>query len=79
MTRNYLDLVVKYASMLILLAGVEDRKAVLGLFNAAYDLLKGSGDPSFPRLGQLIVDYEQPFKKLCDDFVPHSRVRPTRI
>ena len=34
----------------------------------------GQGDPSFPRLGQMIVDYETPMKKLAEDFVPHSKL-----
>lgn len=38
------------------------------------NLKKSSRDPSFPRLGQMIVDYEIPMKKLSDDFVPHSKV-----
>jgi NCK-associated protein 1 len=37
-------------------------------------MITGQGDLSFPRLGQLIVDYESPMKKLTDDFVPHSKV-----
>jgi hypothetical protein len=31
-------------------------------------------DSSFPRLGQMIVDYEIPMKKLSEDFVPHSKL-----
>ena len=31
-------------------------------------------DSSFPRLGQMIVDYETPLKKLSEDFVPHSKL-----
>ncbi|KAL9699226.1 hypothetical protein quinque_002667 [Culex quinquefasciatus] len=35
LTKNYMDLVTTYVSLMILLSRVEDRKAVLGLFNAA--------------------------------------------
>ena len=59
---------------MILLSRVDDRKAVLGLFNAAHEMVHGAGDPAFPRLGQLIVDYESPLKKLSEEFVPHARV-----
>ena len=38
LTKNYLDLVTTYVSLMILLSRVEDRKAVLGLFNAAYEM-----------------------------------------
>ena len=32
-------------------------------------------DKDFPRLAQLILDYESPLKKLMEEFVPHSKVR----
>ncbi|VDP07691.1 unnamed protein product [Soboliphyme baturini] len=31
-------------------------------------------EPNFPRLGQMILDYESPMKKLTEEFVPHNRV-----
>jgi NCK-associated protein 1 len=55
------------------LSRVDDRKIVLGLFNIATDLTHGHGDANFPRLGQMIIDYEQPLRKLHDEFVPHVR------
>ena len=39
--KGYLDLIVTYMSIMILLARVEDRKAVLGLFNFAYEVMHG--------------------------------------
>ncbi|KAL1505704.1 hypothetical protein ABEB36_005209 [Hypothenemus hampei] len=74
LTKNYLDLVTTYISLMVLLSRVEDRKAVLGLFNAAYEIVHGSADASFPRLGSMIMDYDVPFKKLSEEFVPHSRL-----
>ncbi|KAJ8961396.1 hypothetical protein NQ318_014641 [Aromia moschata] len=74
LTKHYLDLVTTYVSLMVLLSRVEDRKAVLGLFNAAYEIVHGSPDQSFPRLGSMIMDYDIPFKKLCEEFVPHSRL-----
>lgn len=41
LTKAYLDLITTYVSLLILLSRVEDRKAVLGLFNAAYEIIHG--------------------------------------
>lgn len=41
LTKGYLDLIVTYVSVLVLLARVEDRKAVLGLFNFAHELMHG--------------------------------------
>lgn len=31
-------------------------------------------DSSFPRLGQMIMDYENPLKKLHEEFVPHAKL-----
>ncbi|CAF0929336.1 unnamed protein product [Didymodactylos carnosus] len=73
LTKAYLELISTYISLMILLSRVDDRKIVLGLYNVATDLTHGHGDSSFPRLGQLIIDYDQPLKKLHDEFVPHSR------
>jgi NCK-associated protein 1 len=41
LTKGYLDLMVTYVSIMILLSRVEDRKAVLGLFNFAHELQHG--------------------------------------
>jgi NCK-associated protein 1 len=75
LTKNYLDLIVTYVSLLILLSKVDDRKTVLGLFTIAHEMVNGQADASFPRLGQMIIDYENPMKKLIEDFTPHSKVR----
>ncbi|GJQ81682.1 putative membrane-associated protein [Trypoxylus dichotomus] len=74
LTKNYLDLVVTFVSLMILLSKVEDRKAVLGLFNAAYEMIHNQMDQSFPRLGSMITDYDLPLKKLSEEFVPHSKL-----
>ncbi|XP_076048024.1 nck associated protein 1 Hem isoform X3 [Oratosquilla oratoria] len=74
LTKGYLDLVINYVTLMVLLSRVEDRKAVLGLFNAAHEMVNNQGDPSFPRLGQMIMDYEVPLKKLSEEFVPHTKL-----
>lgn len=74
MTKSYLDLIVTYVSLMILLSRVEDRKAVLGIFNMAFDIINGHFEVSFYRLGQMIIDYEQPMKKLSEEFIPHSKL-----
>lgn len=73
LTKGYLDLIVTYVSVLVLLARVEDRKAVLGLFNFAHELMHSKAEESFPRLGQMIIEYEPPIKKLAEEFIPHSK------
>ncbi|KAL1110560.1 hypothetical protein AAG570_008088 [Ranatra chinensis] len=74
LTKAYLDLCVTYVTLMILLSRVEDRKAVLGLFNAAHEMVHNQSDHSFPRLGQMIMDYDPPLKKLSEEFVPHSKL-----
>ncbi len=74
MTTSYLELISTYVSLMILLSKVDDRKTVLGLYTIAHEIVNGQGDPGFPRLGQMIVDYEAPMKKLSEDFVPHSKL-----
>jgi len=41
LTRSYLDLIVTYFCIMIIVSRVEDRRAVLGLFNFAYELQNG--------------------------------------
>lgn len=36
-------------------------------------------DREYPRLGQMIVDYENPLKKMMEEFVPHSKVSQDQI
>uniref|UniRef100_A0A4W3ITW6 Nck-associated protein 1 n=1 Tax=Callorhinchus milii TaxID=7868 RepID=A0A4W3ITW6_CALMI len=36
-------------------------------------------DREYPRLGQMIVDYENPLKKMMEEFVPHSKVRSNAL
>ncbi|OQV13186.1 Membrane-associated protein Hem [Hypsibius exemplaris] len=73
-TVKYLELIAKYVSLMIILSRVDDRKAMLGLYTAVHELANGQCEPSFPRLGQMILDYEMPLRKLCEDFVPHNRI-----
>lgn len=74
LTKSYLDLISTFVSLMILLSKVDDRKTVLGLYTIAHEMVNGQGDQSFPRLGQMIIDYEIPMKKLAEDFVPHSKL-----
>ncbi|XP_052798204.1 membrane-associated protein Hem-like isoform X3 [Mya arenaria] len=72
--KSYLDLVTTYVSIMILVSKVDDRKNILALYNVAHEFMHGQGDPSFPRLGQMILEYDVPMKKMAEEFVPHSRV-----
>lgn len=74
LTSGVMNLITNYIALMILLSRVEDRKAVLGLFNVAYTLAHNGSEASFPRLGQMVVEYESPFRKLCEDLGPLNRV-----
>uniref|UniRef100_A0AAX7VAS6 Nck-associated protein 1 n=1 Tax=Astatotilapia calliptera TaxID=8154 RepID=A0AAX7VAS6_ASTCA len=74
LTKNYLDLVVTYTTLMIILSRIEERKAIIGLYNYAHEMTHGASDREYPRLGQMIVDYENPLKKMMEEFVPHGKV-----
>ncbi|KAM6928315.1 nck-associated protein 1-like [Xenentodon cancila] len=72
-TKNYLDLIVTYASVINTLSRIDEKKAMVGMFNCAQEMSNGSSDPAYPRLGQMFVEYEHPWKKLTEEFGPHTR------
>ncbi|XP_029006069.1 nck-associated protein 1-like [Betta splendens] len=72
-TQNYLELITTYTSVIITLSRIDDKKALVGMFNCAHEMTNGSSDPSYPRLGQMLVEYEHPWKKLAEEFGPHTR------
>ncbi|CAG0916090.1 unnamed protein product [Notodromas monacha] len=74
LTKAYLDLVSTYVSLMLILSRVEDRKAVLGLFNVAHEMTNNHGDASFPRLGQMVQDFDTPLKKLSEEFFTHTKL-----
>ena len=43
LTKLYLELVATYVSIMILLSKVDDRRAVIALFNVAHEFLQGKG------------------------------------
>ena len=59
--------------LMIPLSGVDDCKEVLGLFSTVYKMSKSQSVLSFPRLGQMVIDYNLPLKKLSEEFVLHTR------
>ncbi|XP_030054169.1 nck-associated protein 1-like isoform X1 [Microcaecilia unicolor] len=73
-TKNYLDLIVTYTSVILLLSRIEDRRALIGLYNCAHEMLQGNSDSNFPRLGQMVLEYENPLKKLSEEFGSHTKV-----
>lgn len=37
-----------------------------------------SSDPSFARLGQMVLEYDHPLKKLTEEFGPHTKASSLR-
>ncbi|XP_077428322.1 nck-associated protein 1-like isoform X1 [Vanacampus margaritifer] len=72
-TKSYLDLIITYTSVIATLTRIDEKKALVGMFNCAHEMSKGSSDPSYPRLSQMIVEYEHPWKKLTEEFGPHTK------
>uniref|UniRef100_A0A665TKF3 NCK associated protein 1 like n=1 Tax=Echeneis naucrates TaxID=173247 RepID=A0A665TKF3_ECHNA len=72
-TKSYLDLIIIYISVIITLSRIDDKKALMGMFNCAHEMTNGASDPSYPRLGQMVLEYEHPWKKLTEEFGPHTR------
>uniref|UniRef100_A0A672LQ16 Nck-associated protein 1-like n=1 Tax=Sinocyclocheilus grahami TaxID=75366 RepID=A0A672LQ16_SINGR len=75
LTKNYLDLIVTYASVIYMLSRIDDKKAIVGMYNCAFEHSHGAfgHDPSFPRLGQMFIEYDHPWKKLSEEFGPHTK------
>ncbi|KAM9859039.1 nck-associated protein 1-like [Aulostomus maculatus] len=78
-TKSYLDLIITYTSVIITLSRIDDKKALVGMFNCAHEMTKGSSDPSYPRLSQMFVEYEHPWKKLTEEFGSHTRSVTTAL
>uniref|UniRef100_A0A8K9UXC6 NCK associated protein 1 like n=1 Tax=Oncorhynchus mykiss TaxID=8022 RepID=A0A8K9UXC6_ONCMY len=72
-TKNYLELIITYISVIIMLSRVEDKKVLVGMYNCAHEMSNGSSDPAYPRLAQMFMEYEQPIKKLTEEFGPHTK------
>ncbi|KAI5253943.1 Nck-Associated Protein 1 [Manis pentadactyla] len=44
LTKNYLDLIITYTTLMILLSRIEERKAIIGLYNYAHEMTHGASD-----------------------------------
>ena len=66
-------MVVNFVCAMILMSRIEDRKSIVAMYNVAHELANGSTEPKYPRLAQMIVDYESPLKKLNEDLSPMHR------
>ncbi|KAG7259309.1 hypothetical protein CRUP_005771, partial [Coryphaenoides rupestris] len=71
-TKSYLDLIVTYTSVIIMLSRLDDKKVLVSMYNCAYEMTKATCESSYPRLSQMFIEYEQPWKKLSEDFWPST-------
>ncbi|XP_039602736.1 nck-associated protein 1-like isoform X1 [Polypterus senegalus] len=72
-TKNYLDLIITYVSVILMLSRIDDRKVLVGMYNCAHEMSNGSSDSAYPRLGQMLLEYENPWKKMTEEFGPHTK------
>ena len=68
-----LRMLVTLLEMLVLLLFLSTSICV-GLYNVAHETTRGSMDTHFPRLGQMIIDYDAPIRKMTEEFIPLSKV-----
>ena len=74
LTAAYLDLCRNHAAVMLLLSRLPERRLIAGLFNTAYMMVRKTQEPAYPRLGQMLVEYDQPLRRLQADFEPTSKV-----
>ncbi|XP_068123381.1 nck-associated protein 1-like isoform X2 [Hyperolius riggenbachi] len=72
-TKSYLDLIVTYFSVIMLISRIEDRKTLVALYSCASEMLQGQSEPTYARLGHMLLDYDNPLKKLSEEFGPHTK------
>jgi len=65
---SFMDLVVKFMQVNILLSTIADRKQVLSVYARAYYYSKASDEPNYNKLSAYILEYENPLKKMLVDF-----------
>uniref|UniRef100_A0A8D0D8V3 NCK associated protein 1 like n=1 Tax=Sander lucioperca TaxID=283035 RepID=A0A8D0D8V3_SANLU len=46
-TKNYLDLIITYTSVIITLSRIDDKKALVGMFNCAHEMTNGSSNMDY--------------------------------
>lgn len=70
LTRLFLELVADFISIMVIMGSISERKLICSVFNHVYDANRGQHEPSFPRLGNMLIDYDQPLRKLSEEFTP---------
>eukprot|EP00051_Salpingoeca_urceolata_P003368 m.57251 g.57251 ORF g.57251 m.57251 type:complete len:1106 (-) comp12716_c0_seq2:107-3424(-) len=74
LTAEFLNVLQNLLSLLELLSRISDRRAIAALYSTAFEIIRGTNEVSYPRLGQLLVDFDQPLKKAHEGFSPHTKL-----
>eukprot|EP00053_Salpingoeca_punica_P016483 m.155851 g.155851 ORF g.155851 m.155851 type:complete len:1117 (+) comp16973_c0_seq1:63-3413(+) len=73
-TSAFLELLANYVAVLSLLFKLQDCKAIMTLYTTAVEIQKSSVEQSGPRLGHMLSEYDSPYRKLYEDFLPHGKI-----
>eukprot|EP00043_Microstomoeca_roanoka_P017868 m.187833 g.187833 ORF g.187833 m.187833 type:complete len:1109 (+) comp16716_c7_seq1:316-3642(+) len=79
LTALFLDLIHTYVSVMLMLFRLDDRRTIAMVFNATYSLMRGSTEASYPRLSQMLIDYDTPMRVLHIPFKPHVTLIATAL
>eukprot|EP00040_Diaphanoeca_grandis_P016078 m.82811 g.82811 ORF g.82811 m.82811 type:complete len:1109 (-) comp25559_c0_seq1:97-3423(-) len=71
---EFLKLVVTHITSIELVSRFSDRKLVAGIYNCTYQLLKGVGEPFYPQLARMLVQFDVPFKRLPEFYEQHGKM-----
>mmetsp|Transcript_23209 Transcript_23209/g.58056 ORF Transcript_23209/g.58056 Transcript_23209/m.58056 type:complete len:1151 (-) Transcript_23209:109-3561(-) len=72
MTRFFLDLMVMYIRVHILMRSVADRKALLSMFSLCHKIKNNENEPNYNRVSLYVVEFENPFKRIQTEFADFS-------
>ncbi|CAB1315575.1 unnamed protein product [Coregonus sp. 'balchen'] len=72
-TNTYLELIVTYTSIIVMLLRIDDMKVLVSMYNCAHEMPNGNSDPAYPCLAQMFLEYDQPMKKLTEEFGAHTK------
>jgi len=79
LTVKFLDLFAHYTALMILVSRIDDIKAIIGMYAHAYDMVHGKLDKDYSKLGQMVVEFEHPLRKLTEEFASHSRTLTSAV
>ncbi|KAI6659919.1 Nck-associated protein 1-like [Oopsacas minuta] len=69
-SRALFELISDYVSIMIIMGRIEERKVICSVFNHVHDANRGQQEAFYPRLGQMLIEFEHPIRKMSEDFAP---------